>query len=50
MHFSADYRFVIQLVFYGIISITEVAYCLLTFGRTIFPAGYFTTLFFSYLA
>ena len=47
MHFSADYRFVIQLVFYDVVSISEVAYCLLTYGRTIFPAVYFTTLFFS---
>ena len=44
MRFSVDYRFFSQLVFYGTVSISEVAYCQLTYGRTIFPAVYFTTL------
>jgi hypothetical protein len=45
MHYSVDYRLVSQLVFYDTVSISEVAYCRLTYVRTIFPAVYFITLF-----
>ena len=43
--FSIDEGFVSQLLFYGIVSVKQVAYCRLTCGRTIFPAVYFTTIF-----